>query len=170
MKDYNFWVYILFDKRASGTYIGVTNNLERRMYEHKMGLDDGFTKERNVHKLGYFEYYKYIDNAIAREKQLKKWKRAWKYRLIETMNPNWNDLADGLSKNIEYWKNKETVQTLFLPSQEGQNTPTIGMTKHAYDRHDKGGSWVAKITGLPHFVRDDKLVFNKKLYICNIDC
>ena len=92
MKDYHFWVYILFDERAKGTYIGVTNNLERRMYEHKMGLDDGYT----------------IDNAIAREKQLKKWNRAWKYRLIETMNPNWIDLADDLEKNIEFWKNKET--------------------------------------------------------------
>ena len=108
MKDYHFWVYILFDERAKGTYIGVTNNLERRMYEHKMGLDDGYTKEHNIHKLGYFEYYKYVNNAIAREKQLKKWKRAWKYRLIETMNPNWIDLADDLDKNIEFWKDKET--------------------------------------------------------------
>ena len=103
MKDYNFWVYILFDERAKGTYIGVTNNLERRMHEHKMGLDDGYTKKKNIHKLGYFEYYKYVDNAIAREKQLKKWNR-----LIETMNPNWVDLADDLEKNIEFWKNKET--------------------------------------------------------------
>ena len=108
MKDYHFWVYILFDERTKGTYIGVTNNLERRMYEHKMGLDDGYTKEHNIHKLGYFEYYKYVNNAIAREKQLKKWKRAWKYRLIETMNPNWIDLADDLDKNIEFWKDKET--------------------------------------------------------------
>ena len=109
MKDYHFWVYILFDERAKGTYIGMTNNLESRMYEHKMGLDDGYTKEHNIHKLGYFEYYKYVNNAIARKKQLKKWKRAWKYRLIETMNPNWIDLADDLEKNIEFWKNKETV-------------------------------------------------------------
>ena len=107
MKDYNFWVYILFDERAKATYIGVTNNLERRMYEHKMGLDDGYTKENNIHKLGYFERYQYINNAIAREKQLKKWNRSWKYRLIETMNPDWIDLADELEKNIAYWKNKE---------------------------------------------------------------
>ena len=107
MKDYNFWVYILFDERAKATYIGVTNNLERRMYEHKMGLDDGYTKENNIHKLGYFERYQYINNAIVREKQLKKWNRAWKYRLIETMNPDWIDLADELDKNIAYWKNKE---------------------------------------------------------------
>ena len=107
MKEYNFWVYILFDERAQGTYIGVTNDLQRRMYEHKMGRVDGFTKDKNIHKLGYFECYKYIDKAVAREKQLKKWKRAWKYRLIETMNPNWIDLADSLEQNIAYWKNKE---------------------------------------------------------------
>ena len=107
MKDYHFWVYILFDERAKGTYIGVTNDIERRMYEHKMGLDDGFTKSKNIHKLGYFEYYKYINNAIAREKQLKKWKRAWKYQLIETMNPDWQDLAIDIAKNIEYWKKQE---------------------------------------------------------------
>ncbi|MBQ7127965.1 MAG: GIY-YIG nuclease family protein [Alphaproteobacteria bacterium] len=107
MKDYNFWVYILFDERAKATYIGVTNDLQRRMYEHKMGRVDGFTKDKNIHKLGYFECYKYIDKAVAREKQLKKWKRAWKYRLIETMNPNWIDLADSLEQNIAYWKNKE---------------------------------------------------------------
>ena len=69
MKDYNFLVYILFNKRAGATYIGVINDLERRMYEHKMGLDDGYTKQNNIHKLGYFERYQYIDTAIACEKQ-----------------------------------------------------------------------------------------------------
>ena len=109
MKEYNFFVYILFDSRAKGTYIGVTNDLERRMYEHKMGLDNGFTKIHNIHKLGYFERYSHIENAIAREKQLKKWKRAWKYRLIETMNPDWADLASDLEHNISYWKYHKTI-------------------------------------------------------------
>ena len=107
MRDYNFWVYILFNERAKATYVGMTNDLERRMYEHKMGWVDGYTKVHNIHKLGYFECYKIVQNAIVREKQLKKWKRAWKYRLIETMNPEWNDLADDLARNIEFWKNKE---------------------------------------------------------------
>ncbi|MBO7509307.1 MAG: GIY-YIG nuclease family protein [Alphaproteobacteria bacterium] len=93
MKDHSFWVYILFDKRAGGTYIGVTNNLARRVFEHKKGLVPGFAHNKGINKLGYFEYYKYVDNAIAREKNLKNWHRAWKYRLIETMNPNWEDLA-----------------------------------------------------------------------------
>lgn len=106
MKEYHFWVYILFNERAKATYIGVTNNLERRMIEHKMGLIRGYTKTHKIDKLAYFEHYKYIDDAIKREKILKKWNRAWKYRLIETMNPNWNDLAVGLD---EYIKNMVDV-------------------------------------------------------------
>ncbi|MCL2748457.1 MAG: GIY-YIG nuclease family protein [Alphaproteobacteria bacterium] len=98
MREYNFWVYILFNERAKATYIGITNDLERRMLEHKNGLIKGFTKEKNIHKLGYFEYYKYIDKALWREKNLKDWHRAWKYRLIETMNPDWKDLAEELDK------------------------------------------------------------------------
>ena len=105
-KEYNFWVYILFDERAHGTYIGMTNDLEKRMIEHKMGLVPGFTKDKNIYKLGYFEHYKYVNDAIAREKSLKKWKRAWKYRLIETMNSEWNDLSVGLD---EYIKNMVMV-------------------------------------------------------------
>ena len=101
MKEYHFWVYILFNERAKATYIGVTNNLERRMIEHKMGLIRGYTKTHKIDKLSSFEHYKYIDDAIKREKILKKWNRAWKYRLIETMNPNWDDLAVGLDEYIK---------------------------------------------------------------------
>ena len=98
MREFNFWVYILFDRKGGGTYIGMTNDLERRMLQHKNGIDRGFTKKHNIHKLGYFEYYKYVDKAIWREKNLKDWHRAWKYRLIETMNPTWKDLAEDLDK------------------------------------------------------------------------
>ena len=100
MKEYNFWVYILFNERAQATYIGVTNDLERRVIEHKMGLIDGYTKKYGIDKLAYFEHYKYINDAIAREKALKKWNRAWKYTLIERMNPNWIDLAASLDEYI----------------------------------------------------------------------
>ena len=72
MKELRFWVYILFDVPAHATYIGVTNNLRRRVYEHKKGLVEGYTKKHNIDKLGYYEEYQYIDNAIAREKTLKK--------------------------------------------------------------------------------------------------
>lgn len=93
MKNHCYWVYILFKERAQKTYIGMTNNLRRRVFEHKIGLLDGYSKEHDLTKLAYYEQYKYVDKAIAREKQLKAWKRAWKYRLIETENPEWLDLA-----------------------------------------------------------------------------
>ena len=106
-RDYNFYVYILFDERAKATYIGVTNDLERRIYEHKLELIDGFTKRKHIHKLAYYEYYTDINTAIAREKALKNWKRAWKYRLIETMNPDWVDLAAYIDEQIAQEKNKK---------------------------------------------------------------
>ena len=104
-KEYVFYVYILFDERAKGTYIGMTNDLQSRILTHKQEITEGFTKQKHVHKLGYYEVFQYVDDAIKREKQLKKWKRAWKYRLIETMNPEWKDLAEGINWMIDYRKN-----------------------------------------------------------------
>ncbi len=74
-------------------YIGVTNDLMRRAQKHKAGIIEGFIKKYFVHKLVYFETYASILEAIKREKQLKKWNRDWKIKLIEKENPNWNDLA-----------------------------------------------------------------------------
>ncbi len=104
-----FWVYILFDERAKATYIGVTNNLRRRVFEHKTGLVPGYTKQHGIDRLGYYEEYQYIDNAIAREKALKKWKRAWKYRLIESMNPTWRDLAADIDEYIDSLKEQKLL-------------------------------------------------------------
>ena len=75
-------------------YVGVTNNLVRRLYEHKHKLVDGFTKKYNVHKLVYFDNTSDIRAAIAREKQIKGWTRQRKNELVETMNPQWEDLAE----------------------------------------------------------------------------
>ena len=66
------------------------------MFEHKHELIKGYTAEKHIHKLGYYETFNDIDDAIIREKQLKEWHRAWKYRLIETLNPEWKDLSDGI--------------------------------------------------------------------------
>ncbi len=87
-----YWVYILASKLGGTLYVGVTNNLVRRMCEHRMGLVPGFTKRYRIHCLVYFEQYTDIEAAIRREKRLKSWKRNWKIRLIEELNPNWDDL------------------------------------------------------------------------------
>lgn len=87
-----YWVYILASKIGGTLYIGVTNDLIRRVYEHRLGLAPGFTKQYGVYRLVYFEQHTDIEAAIHREKRLKRWNRAWKVRLIETLNPNWDDL------------------------------------------------------------------------------
>ena len=91
-----YYTYILASKRNGTLYIGVTNNLARRVYEHKNKLIEGFTSKYNVNKLVYFEMYNDIRNAIGREKNMKKWKREWKIELIEKENPNWDDLYETL--------------------------------------------------------------------------
>ena len=85
-------VYILASKRKGTLYTGVTRDLIKRVWEHKNGFVQGFTKKYNIHKLVYYELHKSMDSAILREKQIKKWNRAWKIRLIEENNPGWNDL------------------------------------------------------------------------------
>ena len=88
-----YYVYILASKKNGTLYIGVTNKLERRIYEHKNGLVKGFTKKYKVHLLVYYEHFDDIQYAIIREKQMKKWKRQWKINLIEEKNPEWIDLS-----------------------------------------------------------------------------
>ena len=88
-----YFVYILSNWDDSVIYIGVTGNLERRLYEHKNGLVEGFTKQYNVHKLVYYEHTSDVYSAISREKQLKKWTRAKKNSLITDTNPQWRDLS-----------------------------------------------------------------------------
>jgi putative endonuclease len=90
MKQY--YLYILASKNNGTLYIGVTNNLVRRVYEHKEGLIEGFTKKYNVKNLVYYEVHNDIYEAIKREKAMKKWLRKWKTELIEKTNPNWKDL------------------------------------------------------------------------------
>jgi putative endonuclease len=88
-----YYVYISASKRNGTLYIGVTNDLERRIYEHKRNLIEGFTKKYNIHILVYYEDVNDIHSALQREKQLKRWSRQWKIELIEKFNPEWNDLA-----------------------------------------------------------------------------
>ena len=88
----NSYVYILASKRNGTLYIGVTNDLIKRIYEHKNSLVRGFTEKYKVHKLVYYEEHSDIYEAIEREKQMKKWNRKWKINLIEEFNPEWEDL------------------------------------------------------------------------------
>src|SRR5215475_3211214 len=90
-----FYVYILASKIGGTLYIGVTNDLIRRVAEHKLKIVESFTKDYDVVRLVYFEQFDDPENAIKREKRLKKWKRAWKIALIEKDNPDWNDLYRG---------------------------------------------------------------------------
>jgi putative endonuclease len=91
-----YYIYILASRIGGTLYIGVTNDLIRRVWEHKNKLVPGFTKKYDVTRLVHFETFHDVRNAIAREKQLKKWRRAWKIQLIEESNPNWADLYPAL--------------------------------------------------------------------------
>ena len=93
-----YYVYILASKRNGALYTGVTNDLVKRVYEHKNDLADGFTKKYGIHQLVYFEQTGDVNSAIAREKQLKNWHRQWKLELIEEKNPEWKDLFSDLVK------------------------------------------------------------------------
>jgi putative endonuclease len=100
-RDHTYFVYILASRRNGTLYTGVTNDLIRRVQEHRQGLVDGFTKRYRVKLLVYFEVHQDINEAILREKRIKRWRRAWKLQLIEAENPQWRDLWAGLSGEKE---------------------------------------------------------------------
>ncbi len=91
-----YYVYMLASKRNGTLYIGVTNNLNRRVYEHKQKVSEGFTKKYAVTILVWYETTENIESALMKEKQLKKWNRAWKIKLIEEKNFEWKDLYESL--------------------------------------------------------------------------
>jgi len=97
-------VYILSNKHNTTLYTGVTNNLRRRVAEHKLHIKNGFAEKYNTEKLVYYEVLDGFDNAIHREKQLKKWHREWKEALINEFNPEWKDLSDSIGLNEEYMR------------------------------------------------------------------
>ena len=99
-RDYHFGVHIMMNQHDSVLYIGMTNDLSRRISEHRSGEVPGFTADYRCHKLVYREHYSEVEDAIAREKQLKRWSRTRKIGLIGRMNPRWVDLADDILGNI----------------------------------------------------------------------
>ncbi|TSA33713.1 MAG: GIY-YIG nuclease family protein [Porphyromonadaceae bacterium] len=96
MRTYLFFIYIMANKHNNVLYVGVTNDIVRRVNEHREHLIQGFTSKYNVSKLVYYESFDFIDEAIKREKQLKEWKREWKENLIKRNNPEWKDLSEDL--------------------------------------------------------------------------
>lgn len=92
-----YWVYMLARARYGTLYIGITNNLGHRTFEHRADAVKGFTSRYGVHRLVWYESYEDVTEAIAREKQLKHWNRDWKMRLIEEFNPDWSDLYPTLN-------------------------------------------------------------------------
>lgn len=94
----HYYVYILAKARNSTFYVGVTNDLVRRIFEHKNDLADGFTKKYGIHRLVYYEMHSSIEEAIRREKSMKRWSRAMKMEAIERMNPEWEDLYADITK------------------------------------------------------------------------
>jgi putative endonuclease len=94
----NYYVYILSSKRNGTLYTGVTSDLVKRVYEHKNGLVEGFTKKYDVHNLVWYEMHKSAETAITREKQIKKWKRVWKIEMIEKENLDWKDLYEDICR------------------------------------------------------------------------
>lgn len=95
-RKHEYYIYIMTNKGKSVLYIGVTNNLSRRVQEHKNELNEGFTKKYKCHYLIYYEYFTHIGMAIHREKEIKKWRREKKEKLISSLNPDWEFLnSDG---------------------------------------------------------------------------
>jgi putative endonuclease len=111
---HQYYVYILANKPNGTLYIGMTNDLQRRIFEHKSGEIEGFTQKYEVKKLMYFEVFKEVNEAISREKNIKKWKRNWKIRLIEKENESWIDLSKDWYDEKMFDNNKSG----FLPTQE----------------------------------------------------
>ncbi len=99
--DYKFWVYIMASK--SGTlYIGISNNIELRVAQHKSGEFEGFSKKYGCDRLVYYEQFQNVLHAIGREKQVKGWRRSKKIALIESLNPRWEDLAEHWSQQMAF--------------------------------------------------------------------
>jgi putative endonuclease len=97
-RDMQFYVYILSNVRRGVLYTGITNNLVRRAFEHREKTVDGFAERHSATRLVYFECHRTSEAAITREKAIKRWRREWKFELIESRNPDWNDLWDEIIK------------------------------------------------------------------------
>ncbi len=118
MKNHEYFVYILTNKKYGTLYTGVTSNLEQRIRAHKQKQIEGFTKKYSLNQLVYYEVFNYIDQAIHREKQIKHYKREYKYNLIEKQNPSWQDLAENLIEiQLSNFEPKLKQASAWIPGQ-----------------------------------------------------
>ena len=103
--EHRYFTYMLASKAQGTLYVGVTNNLARRLEEHSAGEGGAFTRQHSMHRLVWYEQHSEIEHAIAREKAIKKWRRLWKIRLLERSNPHWADLGFevGVLKQTSDW-------------------------------------------------------------------
>ena len=127
-------VYMLSNKYNNVLYTGVTRNLQRRLAEHKLHINQGFSAKYNTDKLVYYEWYDRLDVAIQREKQLKNWKREWKDKLVNDFNPEWKDLAEDIGCDAEY------IQAVKDAYELGQYAPHAGLDPESSNEGGDCGS------------------------------
>jgi putative endonuclease len=123
-REYHFWIYILAS-RSRNPYIGITNNLKRRVIQHRKQVPGAYTSRYAIHRLVHFEYFQYVQNAIAREKQLKHWTRQQKIALIEQTNPAWEDLYPKLLAQPETPQAKGICFCTFFSRQNHSEGPAF---------------------------------------------
>ena len=138
-----YYVYIMAS-RSLNLYTGIANDICRRALEHKSGEIEGFTKRYNINRLVYYETFRYVNNAIAREKQIKAWTRAKRIALIKSVNPAWQDLAEGWGEKFELhiprFTRDDNGESCNTASAELQSLAALGMTRileRGWKRHQK---------------------------------
>jgi putative endonuclease len=121
MRNHDYWVYILTNKRCTTLYIGITNNIVRRLYQHRYGQVKGFTRRYHLNRLVWLEHFRNANDAIACEKKLKGWRRSRKVALIEQTNPQWLDLSDDWEQQPKFydrpWNTEEMIRDSSLRSE-----------------------------------------------------
>ncbi|MGB5157796.1 MAG: GIY-YIG nuclease family protein [Desulfobacterales bacterium] len=122
--EHRYYVYLLTNKNDKVMYVGVTNNLERRVHEHKTKMVPGFTEKYNVNKLVYFEGTNDVLAAIAREKEIKKWRREKKDNLVVAVNPEWKDLSDGWFEISPFGRDDKWIESRDDKKEKGRDDDT----------------------------------------------
>jgi len=121
MRNHDYWVYILTNNHCTTLYIGITNDVVRRLYQHRFGEVNGFAKRYHLNRLVWLEHFRNVNDAIACEKKLKVWRRSRKIALIERTNPRWLDLSDDWEQQPQFyerpWATEEMIRDSSLRSE-----------------------------------------------------